>query len=166
MSTSSHLSPPAPRPSQALAPATDPDAAGTITGSGASTSVAHRRTLAALGIVTAVGAAVGAVGFLSGTLDLGAEILARTPFASWVWPGVALAVLVGVPTAVTAVAALRRSRRTPGLAVGSGLVLAGWIAAQPVWLHVVHPFTVVFALVAVALVGLGLRGRSRPRTVR
>jgi hypothetical protein len=120
----------------------------------------HRRTIATLALVTTVGALVGAIGFLSGTLDLGTQILARTPFTSWTWPGVALAVLIGLPTALTAAAALRRSPRTGILALGTGAVLAAWILAQPVWLRIVHPFTVVFGLVAIALVVLGLRARA------
>jgi hypothetical protein len=127
--------------------------------------VPHRRTIATLALVTTVGALVGATGFLTGTLDLGAEILARTPFTSWVWPGIALAVLVGVPTTLTGVAALRRDPRTGVLALATGAVLALWIAAQPIWLRIVHPFTVVFGLVALALVVLGTRA-TRARTPR
>jgi hypothetical protein len=122
----------------------------------------HRRTILALAVVTALGAAVGAVGLVAGDgMGLDPAVLARTPFTSWLLPGIALALLVGAPTTATAVAAARRSPRTPALAVGTGVVLAGWLALQPAWLNLVHPFTVVFGGVAVALTVLGARA-GRP----
>lgn len=123
----------------------------------------HRRTILTLAVVTALGAVVGAVGLVAGDgMGLDPAVLARTPFTSWLLPGLALTLLVGAPTTATAVAAARRSPRTSALAVGTGAVLAGWIALQPLWLHLVHPFTVVFGGVAVALVVLGVRAGHRP----
>jgi hypothetical protein len=58
------------------------------------------------------------------------DILARTPFDTWVWPGVLLAAVVGVPSgAVAAGAAVRK----PWAHIGHpivGLMLMGWIAVQ------------------------------------
>lgn len=59
-----------------------------------------------------------------------ASALARTPFPTWVMPGVLLAVCVAVPAGVVAFGtAARRAYAHPGHPL-LGLVLMGWIAGQ------------------------------------
>jgi hypothetical protein len=58
------------------------------------------------------------------------DILARTPFATWIWPGLLLALLIAVPSGVVAAAALVGR---PWAHIGHpivGLLLMGWIVVQ------------------------------------
>jgi hypothetical protein len=80
---------------------------------------------------------------------LAAGTLARTPFSSWVVPGVLLIATVAVPAAVVAVgAAAGRSYSHAGHPL-VGLVLVGWIAIQ---LLVIGPVSALQAL----MFGLGV----------
>ncbi|WP_051027122.1 hypothetical protein [Nocardia higoensis] len=73
----------------------------------------------------------GAVGLAGGGADLGSEVEARLPFRSRVFAGTALATIVGVPMAATAVLAGRSHPSAGPVGVGSGLLLMGWVTVQP-----------------------------------
>lgn len=93
---------------------------------------AARITTLALEGLTALGAAAGVQGFLSGTFD----VLADQLHDAWplvqgrVLPAVALGALVAVPQAVALVLGLRRHRRAADLGVAVGVALAAWVALQ------------------------------------
>lgn len=63
-------------------------------------------------------------------LGLPAELLAGSPFRSYLIPGLVLAFAVGGGSALAALAAWRRHAWAPLLVRGSGLVIAGWISFQ------------------------------------
>ncbi len=80
-------------------------------------------------ICLAVGALFGAFGIFTGIIDFEATTQ-RLPFASPVFAGIALGVLIGVLPLAVALATLRRA---PGAVLGHlvvGLVLMGWIGVQ------------------------------------
>jgi hypothetical protein len=92
----------------------------------------------------AIGAFAGAIGLISGAVDLG-EATSRLPFGSSVFGGIALAVVNGVFPTVVFAGALRRRQwaRRGHLLVGAALVV--WIVVQVVilgppiaWLQVLY----------------------------
>jgi hypothetical protein len=88
------------------------------------------RLLIGLQALTGLGAFAGAANLVGGGMGLDAALLDRTPFTSWAWPGVALAVLVGVPMLLAAAAEWRRAPRASQLSLTAGVVLMGWITVQ------------------------------------
>ena len=127
-----------------------------------------RRPWLALGTgLLALSAVVGAVGMVTGTLDLGAEVTARLPLDSTALGGTALLLVVAAPMASVSVLATRRAPATDLAALVAGLLLIGWIFLE---VAVIRTFswlqpTLLAAGVAVALAGLGVLGSSRPTTV-
>lgn len=93
------------------------------------------------------------------------EWLGRTPFRSWVLPGVALTLLVGVLPTLALAGAIRRSGWAGLAHVTVGAVLVGWIAIQVAWVGLVAPSLqlsyLTFGLVLVGVALLDLRGRLR-----
>jgi hypothetical protein len=65
--------------------------------------------------------------------------LARSPFRSYLVPGMVLFVVVGGTQAVASWAELRRWKWAGWLSVVSGVALAGWIAAQVGMIGLGHP---------------------------
>jgi hypothetical protein len=72
----------------------------------------------------------GAVALTAGVTSLDGELERRLPFASPVFGGIALALVVGVPFTVLAIAAWRGSDCTDQLSLAAGLVLIGWIVVE------------------------------------
>ena len=91
--------------------------------------------------LTAVSAIAGAVGLMSGSIDLGPTINARLPFESPAFGGAALAGVVALPMAAGMALSWRGAQRTDGMAAGAGLMLMGWIVVELAvirsfsWLH-------------------------------
>lgn len=110
-------------------------------------------TLEALLSACALG---GAIYFFSRQRDaMPAEILARTPFGSWVWPGVLLALIVAVPSAVVAVGAVARKPWAHAGHAIVGVVLMGWIIVQVAFVGFIaglQPLMFLWGLV-IALLG-------------
>jgi hypothetical protein len=90
----------------------------------------HRPSLAAGEALMAAGAAGGAVGLITGSMDTGETITSRLPFASPSLGGTALLVVVAVPMAVAAADAWRGTRRADATALGAGGLLMGWIVVE------------------------------------
>jgi hypothetical protein len=97
-----------------------------------------RWALVALEVLIAVNAVYGGVGLMVNGMGMPGEWLERTPFDSWVVPGVLLLALVAAPMRWRSPprwagrgGPTRRPRRSPGgctAAVGSWL---GWIGSPP-----------------------------------
>jgi hypothetical protein len=88
------------------------------------------RVLLGLEVLTGVGAVAGAVNLVGDGMGLDPALLDGTPFTSWAWPGVALAVVVGLPMLVAALAEWRRAPRAPYVSLLAGVALMGWITVQ------------------------------------
>ena len=101
------------------------------------------RVLIGLEILLSIGALAGAVGLMSGSIDLG-ESAGDLPFDSPFLGGVALAVLNGVLPAIVARAAVLRKPWAPTGHIAVGVVLAVWITVQVAfiglgaWLQVIY----------------------------
>ena len=122
----------------------------------------RERAVGVLEGLLAVGAAAGAWGLISGSLDT-SSFEHRLPFHSPALGGVALALLVAVPAIVALVATIGRRSWAPAAAVGSGALLIGWIAVQVV---VIGPTSVLQPLMLAwgcALLALGARERLARR---
>jgi hypothetical protein len=86
--------------------------------------------LIGLEALTGVGAFGGAAALVVDGAGMDPALLDHTPFTSWVWPGVALAVVVGVPMLAAAVAEWRRQPWASQLSLAAGVALMGWITVQ------------------------------------
>jgi hypothetical protein len=98
----------------------------------------------------------GAVTFWASPHDaMPADILARTPFSSWVWSGVLLAVCVAVPAGIVAVGTIAgRAWAHPGHVL-LGLDVIGWIVVQVIVIGFVAWLQPVILAWSLAITGLG-----------
>jgi hypothetical protein len=132
-----------------------------VTVDGPPSASRRRRLLAVAAAVVSASAFGGALGLVTGTLDLGASVTERLPWESAVVGGVALALWVGVPFAVLAVLAWRGSARTGAVAVAAGGLVIGWIVVQVACIRTFSPFQPTYLVVGLGFVGAG---RHRPAT--
>lgn len=114
-----------------------------------------RRGLAVLALVVSVSALAGAVGLATGTLALSPDLNERLPFASPVFGGIALAVIVGLPFAVVALMAWRGDERADLAAAGAGALLVGWIVVQLAFLRSLSFFHPLYAALGGLFVWFG-----------
>ena len=118
----------------------------------------HRASLTLLAGFTAVSAYLGALGMVSGLLPVDHALAARLPLQSPVLGGLALALVVAVPTTLVIVLSYRRHPRAREAAALAGLLVVGWILVE---LAVVRQFSVLQPVYAFAGVGLVVLGDSR-----
>lgn len=118
-----------------------------------------RRTGASLlAAAVAVSAYGGAIGLVLGALGLPAELEARLPFGSPVLGGLALALVVALPSTVLARFAWRDDPRTDPMALVAGVLLVGWIVVELVFIRELSFFHPAYVLVGVVLLWLGRHG--------
>ena len=120
----------------------------------------RRRVLAVAAGLTALVAAGGATGLVGGFIDIGDRLQSRLPFASPVFGGVALALIVALPFAILAGRAWSGRPGTGAAAVFAGALLVGWIVVEVAFLRelsFLHPLCVVVGG-AFVVVGLTRRG--------
>ena len=136
---------------------------GTVAPPGA--PVRRRKALAAVAAATAAGAWGGAAGLATGTLNLGAQVTGRLPFASPVFGAAALTAIVAVPFTVLATLAWKADRRAALAAVAAGALLVGWIAVELAFIRSVSFLQPFYLLVGASFVLVGrreVRRRLRP----
>jgi hypothetical protein len=117
----------------------------------------NRRALAAYAGFIAVSAYAGSIGLISRLLPVSASLAERLPFHSPVFGGIALALIVGLPSSCVAVLSWRRHPRTPDAAALAGLLLVGWVVVE---LAVIRQFSVLQAVYAAAGAGLIALGNA------
>jgi hypothetical protein len=105
----------------------------------------------------AISAFGGAVGLVTGSLDLGPELNERLPFDSPVIAAAALAVVVGIPSTVVMIRSWRGDTGTAAAARVAGWLLIAWIAIE---IAFIHEFSILQAVYAVAGVVYVVLGRS------
>jgi dienelactone hydrolase len=123
----------------------------------------RRPWLAGFAALNAVGAWGGAVGLVTGGLDLGASIDDRLPFDSVVLAGLALGVIVGIPLTVLARTAWAGGPRTDDAALLAGLLLIGWIVAQVAVIRAFSLFQPAYLAVGAGFVAASHRVDLTPR---
>ncbi len=110
-----------------------------------------------------VSAYFGAVGLISGLLPIDAAMSANLPLHSLVFAGLALAVIVGLPSSAVVWLAARGHPGTAAAATVAGVLLVGWIAVE---ILIVREFSVLQVLYAAAGIGLiAVGGRPGWRSV-
>lgn len=122
----------------------------------------ERSWLAMLTGIVAVAAAAGALGLLTGTLDLGPVATSRLPWHSGAVAGIALALVVALPMALTATLAVRDHPAHGRAAVAAGTSLIGWLVVE---VAVIQEFSWLQAVFAVAAVVVVFVGRHRRRAM-
>lgn len=126
---------------------------------------ARHRALAVLLAANSVAALGGAAGLATGAIDLEPDLAARLPLDSPVLAGVALALVVALPLALTAGSAWRGEAQTADLLVGAGVLLGAWIVVQLGILRAFSPFQPFYAGVGAALIATGERLHRAERAV-
>ncbi len=106
----------------------------------------------------ALSAYAGAFGLITGWLSLDDTAAARLPFGSPVLGGIALTVIVGVPTTWLAWLAWRSDPRTDAVALLSGGLLIGWILVELAFIREFSFFHPTYLVVGLILIWLGRHG--------
>ncbi len=115
----------------------------------------NRIARAAYAGLIALSAYFGSIAMISGLLPVGPSLAERLPFHSPVFGGIALALIVGLPTSLVAVLSWRRHPRTPDATALAGLMLVGWIAAELAITREFSALQVVYAAAGAGLIALG-----------
>ena len=126
------------------------------------------RALGVLQVFIGVGAVAGGGTLIwdptGGALGLPASLLQDTPFSDYLVPGVALLAVNGIGSLAGAWASFGRRSVAGALALGLGLFLMAWIAAQVWWIGFGWQHLFYFVLGAVeAGLGAAWAGRARSR---
>jgi len=129
-----------------------------------------RAALVALDGFTALTAIGGGIALAAGVEGdrFPVELLAGTPFSSYVAPGLILAVVVGGSAAAATAATLRSLRRGARVSTLAGGILMGWIVGEVAILQAPEARSLVEAMysgIGLLMVGLGIVGwrLERPR---
>jgi hypothetical protein len=87
--------------------------------------------------------------------------LVRSPFRSYLVPGIVLFTVVGGTQALAAWAEMRRWKSAGWLSVVAGVALAGWIAVQVAMIGLGHPMQPSLFVAGVVIAGLGWVRRAK-----
>jgi RsiW-degrading membrane proteinase PrsW (M82 family) len=130
----------------------------------ATTVDTHRRTgLSIFAAVVAFSAYAGALGLATGALSIGDALTARLPFGSPVLGGIALALVVGIPTTLVAGLAWVGDERTDAAALVAGVLLVGWIVVEYLFIRELSFFQPTYVVVGAVLMWLGRGALSQTR---
>ncbi|WP_208494244.1 hypothetical protein [Glycomyces niveus] len=92
-------------------------------------------------------------------------VTGRLPWGNTVVAGIALGVIVAVPNAALAAAALRGSARCGPLSILAGVLVVGWIVVEVAFIREFSFFQPFYAALGLSQVWWGWRiGRSDTRT--
>ncbi len=118
----------------------------------------RRAALCVYAAIVSFSAYAGAVGLATGTLDTSGSINERLPFHSPVFGGVALAIVVGIPTTVLARYAWRGDRNTGRTAVVAGSLLIAWIAVELAFIRELSWLQFFYVGVGATFIAVGAAG--------
>jgi hypothetical protein len=80
--------------------------------------------------------------------------LDRTPFASYLVPGMVLCLVVGGSSLFAFVSSLLKKKYAYKSILLAGVMLGGWIMVQYLLIRMYHPLQVVYLVLAVAMLAL------------
>jgi hypothetical protein len=121
---------------------------------------APHRVLAGFAAFVAISAIGPAIGLIAGAFDFGETVNHRLPLHSPVLAGIALAIVVGVPSTVVALFAWRGSAGTRSVTLVAGWLLIGWIAVEIAFIREFSFLQVVYG--AVGILYVVVAGRLEP----
>lgn len=125
----------------------------------------HRAGVAIFAAIIAFSAYAGAIGLVSGGLSLDDVLTARLPFGSPVLGGIALALIVAVPSTWLAWLAWQADPRTDAAALAVGIVIIGWIVVEFAFIREFSFFHPVYLVVGAALIWIGRLGAGDLRAL-
>jgi len=118
--------------------------------------------LGALQLCIGLGAVAGGLGLAlepSGSnLGIPLELLKRSPFSTFLIPGIVLLVVNGLGNLVGAAASLKRHRYAGEIAIALGIFLVAWILLQVYWFSGFHFLHVLYLVLGLLEFVLGLYG--------
>ena len=126
----------------------------------ASPHLVARPALITLEALVALNAVYGGISLMINGMGMPDEWLARTPFDSWLWPGVFLVLIIAIPMTVAALAETFRARWAYAASVVAGAAQIGWIVAQLIVLQryfFLQPILLVAGAAVLALAWLAHR---------
>jgi hypothetical protein len=89
-----------------------------------------RWALIAVEVLVAANAIYGGIGLIRNGMGMPDEWLERTPFTSWLWPGVFLLLVIAVPMTAAAALEIARSQRAYLASMTAAACQIGWIIVQ------------------------------------
>ena len=122
--------------------------------------------LALFSAVSAIGGGIELVVWRAGNGYFPLALLDHTPFASFLVPGLMLAIVVGGTSLASALTALRRSRAAVDITILAGAALTLWILAEVAMMRGVHWLHAVFGALGVTILVLGVHAALRSRSPR
>lgn len=121
----------------------------------------RRVGLSVYAALIAFSAFAGALGLASGGLAMGATLNDRLPLHSPVFGGFALALIVGLPATMLAIAAWHGRPRTDRAAVVVGVLLIGWIVVELAFIREISFLQPLYVGVGISLIVIGTRAGRR-----
>ncbi|EWM10238.1 hypothetical protein [Kutzneria sp. 744] len=112
--------------------------------------------IALLAVWGGVELAVGAAAF-----QLPVEWIAPLGLHSWLWPGIALIVVIGGSMAVAAVVSWNGTQRAAETSVAAGAILVAWLLFQYVLFGLQAPVQIITAILAAGVLAIGLGAAMR-----
>ena len=123
---------------------------------------ARRRTgLSVFAACIALSAWFGVLGLMFDLIGLPAETEQRLPLHSPVLGGIALGLVVAIPSTVLAWLAWHGAASTDQVALTTGILLAGWILVEYLVIQQLSLFQPAYLIVGVVLIWLGRSAMSR-----
>jgi hypothetical protein len=122
--------------------------------------------LATFSFISALAGGVELLAWPNGNDVVPRTLLANTPFASFLVPGLLLGIVIGGTSLACAILVWRRSRAAIDATVLAGGALTVWIVAEAGMMREVHWLHGIFGVLGATLLGLGVREAWRSNRLR
>jgi hypothetical protein len=94
-------------------------------------------------------------------LRMSTDLLASSPFRNFVVPGAVLLWVIGIGSLIVMSILITRKRPAPELDLVAGTTLMGWILFEMAFIEKLHIFQFLYLSIALILVSLGMKRKSR-----
>lgn len=99
------------------------------------------------------------------SLQLPLDYLKKSPFETYLIPGIILFTANGLFSFLTLFLMVLRDKKAPWFILTQGILLTGWILVQVIMIQVFHPFQLIFGLTGIILTGIGWYGIPKNKKV-